>query len=265
MLVALGYAAVHQRAMIAADAVEDLVPLAAAWFIADAVAARRRYQAGLVWQMERERAADVQRERVRIAREMHDVVAHTLAVITVQAGVGRRLADRQPGKATAALESIETIGRTAQEELRAMLGLLRDGETTAAPLAPAPGIDDIKDLVDTVRVAGTPVELRMTGTERRLSPALELSVYRVVQEALTNVVKHAPGARATVELGVRDGKICLDVRDDGAITSGAGCPGPGHGITGMRERIGAFGGWLAAGPDGTRGFRVTAEVPVGGP
>jgi signal transduction histidine kinase len=264
MLVALGYAAVHQRAMIAADAVEDLVPLAAAWFIADAVAARRRYQAGLVWQMERERAADVQRERVRIAREMHDVVAHTLAVITVQAGVGRRLADRQPGKATAALESIETIGRTAQEELRAMLGLLRDGETTAAPLAPAPGIDDIKDLVDTVRVAGTPVELRMTGTERRLSPALELSVYRVVQEALTNVVKHAPGARATVELGVRDGKICLDVRDDGAITSGAGCPGPGHGITGMRERIGAFGGWLAAGPDRLGGFRVTAEVPVEG-
>jgi signal transduction histidine kinase len=105
----------------------------------------------------------------------------------------------------------------------------------------------------------------MTGTERRLSPALELSVYRVVQEALTNVVKHAPGARATVELGVRDGKIRLDVRDDGAITSGAGCPGPGHGITGMRERIGAFGGWLAAGPDGLGGFRVIAEVPVGGP
>jgi len=260
MLIALGYAAAHLHRAIAADAVEDLVPLAAAWFIADAVAARRRYQAGLLWQMERERAADVQRERVRIAREMHDVVAHTLAVITVQAGVGRRLADRQPGKATAALESIETIGRTAQEELRVVLGLLRDGETTAAPLAPAPGLADIKDLVDTVRVAGTPVELRMTGTARRLSPALELSVYRVVQEALTNVVKHAPGARATVELSVLDGKIRLDVRDDGGTMCGAGCAGPGHGITGMRERIGAFGGWLAAAPDGTGGFRVTAEV-----
>jgi signal transduction histidine kinase len=130
----------------AAEAIESLLPLAAAWFIGDSVAARRRYQAGLAEQAERERVAEaelarqqVREERVRIARELHDVVAHTLAVITVQAGVGRRLMARRPEEASTALESIETIGRTAQEKLRVVLGLLRDEETRTAALAPAPG------------------------------------------------------------------------------------------------------------------------------
>jgi signal transduction histidine kinase len=248
---------------VAPELIEDVVPLAGAWFIADAVAARRRYQVALAWQIERERLAEVQKERVRIAREMHDVVAHTLAVITVQAGVGRRLADKRPQEAIAALDSIETIGRTAQEELRVVLGLLRDGETAAAPLAPAPGLGDLKDLVETVRASGTPVELSLAGTDRSLSPALELSVYRVVQEALTNVVKHAPGARAAVELRVEDGKVRLAIRDDGGPRAGGqGEPGGGHGVVGMRERVGAFGGWLAAGPSGAGGFLVSAEIPV---
>ena len=185
-----------------ADAVEGFSPLAAGWFVGDSVAARRRYLAGLAEQAERERAAEAERarqqvreERVRIARELHDVVAHTLAVITVQAGVGRRLMARRPEEASTALESIETIGRTAQDELRVVLGLLRDEEVGAAALAPAPRLVDLKELAETVRASGTPVELRMSGTDRQLSPALELSIYRVVQEALTNVVKHAPGAR----------------------------------------------------------------------
>ena len=179
-------------AQVAAEVAENFVPLAGAWFIADSVAARRRCQAGLAAQAERERAAGVREERVRIAREMHDVVAHSLAVITVQAGVGRRLAGKRPEEASAALESIEAIGRTAQDELRVVLGLLRDEEAGAVPLAPAPRLIDVKELADTVRASGVPVELRMEGTDRRLSPSLELSVYRVVQEALTNVVKHAP-------------------------------------------------------------------------
>jgi signal transduction histidine kinase len=192
--VAVAYSALTARtAQTAAAATEVFVPLAGAWFIADSVAARRRYQAGLAAQAERERTGEVREERVRIAREMHDVVAHALAVITVQAGVGRCLAGQRPQEATAALESIETISRTAQDELRVVLGLLRDGETGSAPLAPVPTLVDVKDLADTVRAAGTPVELRMAQTDRRLSPSLELSVYRVVQEALTNVVKHAPG------------------------------------------------------------------------
>jgi signal transduction histidine kinase len=289
--VALGVALVYTvsavgTAQAASEATAMLVPLAGAWFIADSVAARRRYQAGLAAQAERERAAEVRQERVRIAREMHDVVAHALAVITVQAGVGRCLAANRPteasaaaegpgklsaaaegpGKLSAAFGSIETIGRTAQDELRIMLGLLRDGEAETAPLAPVPTLIDVKDLADTVRASGVAVELRMEGTDRRLSPSLALSVYRVVQEALTNVVKHAPGARAAVELTVSAGKIRLDVRDDGGPGGQAQRAGLSacHGITGMRERIGAFGGWLVAGPVAGGGFQVTAEVPVEG-
>ena len=202
---------------------------------------------------------------MRIARELHDVVAHTLAVITVQAGVGRRLAARRPEQANAALESIETIGRTAQDELRVVLGLLREEETGTAPLAPAPRLADVPGLVEAVRASGTPVELRMSGTDRQLSPALELSVYRVIQEALTNVVKHAPGARAAIDLTVSAQQVRLEVADDGGPAGDAGPSaglGPGHGIVGMRERIGAFGGWLVAAPRAERGFRVVAEIPV---
>ena len=265
--VAVVYSAFAVRtAQPAAEVVENFVPLAGAWFIADSVAARRRYQAGLAAQAERERAAEVREERVRIAREMHDVVAHALAVITVQAGVGRCLADKRPEEASSALGSIETISRTAQDELRVVLGLLRDTEAGTAPLAPTPRLIDIKDLADTVRASGIRVELRMEGTDRQLSPSLELSVYRVMQEALTNIVKHAPGARAVAELTVSAGKVRLDVRDDGV--PGGGAPragqGTGHGITGMRERTGAFGGWLVAGPVAGGGFQVTAEIPVEG-
>jgi signal transduction histidine kinase len=267
LVLAVVYSASAVRtAQVGAEVVEFFVPLAGAWFIADSVAARRRYLAGLVEQAERERATEVREERVRIAREMHDVVAHALAVITVQAGVGRCLAGKRPEEASAALGSIEAIGRVAQDELRVVLGLLRDGEAGTAPLAPVPRLIDVKDLAGTVRAAGVPVELRMEGTDRRLSPSLELSVYRVVQEALTNVVKHAPGARAAIELTVSAGKVRLDVRDDGG--PGGGAPRAalctGHGITGMRERIGAFGGWLVAGPVAGGGFQVTAEVPIGG-
>jgi signal transduction histidine kinase len=252
---------------LASEAVENFVPLAGAWFIADSVAARRRYLAGLAAQAEREHAAEVREERLRIAREMHDVVAHALAVITVQAGVGRCLSGKRPEEASLALESIETIGRTAQDELRVVLGLLRDGEDGAAPLAPAPRLIDIKELADTVRASGVVVDLRVEGAERKLSPSLELSIYRVVQEALTNVVKHAPGAHAVTELAVSGGKVRLDVRDDGG--PGVGKPSregmrAGHGIVGMRERIGAFGGWLVAGPVADGGFRVTAEIPIDG-
>ena len=257
-----------RNAQVAAEVTVVFVPLAGAWFIADSVAARRRYQAGLAAQAEREQAAGVREERVRIAREMHDVVAHALAVITVQAGVGRCLAAQRPEEASAALGSIEAISRTAQDELRVVLGLLRDGTRGTAPLAPVPRLADVTDLADTVRAAGLCLELRMAGTDRQLSPALELSVYRVMQEALTNVVKHAPGARAVAELTVGAGTVRLDVRDDGgpggAPAAPPAGPGAGLGITGMRERIGAFGGWLVAGPAAAGGFQVTAEVPIEG-
>jgi signal transduction histidine kinase len=252
------------------SAVWSLLPLGAAWFVGDSLAARRRYLVGLAEQEERERAAEAERdrqqvreERVRIARELHDVVAHTLAVITVQAGVGRRLMSKHPDAAATALKSIEEIGRTAQDELRVVLGLLRDEQPGLAELAPAPRLADLRELADTVQASGTPVQLRISGADGELSPALELSIYRVVQEALTNVVKHAPSAHATVDLCVSSGQIRLEVADDGgpAIAQPAA---PGHGIVGMRERIAAFGGWLVAEPVAGHGFRVVAEVPAGG-
>jgi signal transduction histidine kinase len=258
-------------------AAESLLPLAAAWFIGDSVTARRRYLAGLAWQAEQQRAAEVERarrelseQRVRIARELHDVIAHGLAVITVQAGVGRRLMARDPAQAASALESIESIGRTAQDELRAVLGLLRDEEVSRAALAPVPGLADLDELVATVRAAGTPVDLHVSDAGRPLSPALGLSVYRVIQEALTNVVKHAPGARASVDLAVSARAVRIAVTDDGAradlgaaTSSGAGTrQAAGHGITGMRERVSAFGGLLVAHPAGPHGFQVRARIPL---
>jgi signal transduction histidine kinase len=264
------------RAPVAVEAIVGWAPLLAGWFVGDSVAARRRYLAGLADQAERERASEaeharqeVREERVRIARELHDVLAHTLTVITVQAGVGRRLMAKRPEQASTALEAIEMIGRTAQDELRVVLGLLRDEETRVAAMAPAPRLVELKELADHVRASGTPVELRMSGTDRQLSPALELSVYRVVQEALTNVVRHAPGARATVDLDVSATRMRIEVADDGG-TAGRpadgegrpGGPGTGHGIVGMRERMAAFGGWLVAEPLAGQGFHVVAEVPA---
>ncbi len=276
---ALLYAAMTSRpSSLAPGAVAGFLPLTAGWFIGDSVAARQRYLAGLAAQAERERAAEAERarqevreERVRIAHELHDVVAHTLAVMTVQAGVGKRLMAKRPEEAGAALASIEMIGRTAQDELRVVLGLLRDEEAGAPSLAPAPRLRDLKELVDTVRASGTPVELRTSGTDRPLSQALELTLYRVAQEALTNVVRHAPHARATVDLEVSPAQVRLEVADDGGSAGRAGgdgerlaVPGTGHGIVGMRERITAFGGWLVAEPLGC-GFRVLAEIPIEGP
>jgi signal transduction histidine kinase len=276
---AIIYGALARRAApLAMDALEGFVPLTAAWFIGDSVAARRRYVAGLAEQAERERAAEVERarqqvreERMRIAHELHDVVAHTLAVITVQAGVGRRLMAKHPEEGSTALESIEMIGRTAQDELAVVLGLLRDEQSGGAALAPAPRLVDLKELAENVRASGTPVELRLSGADRRLSPALELSIFRVIQEALTNVVKHAAGARAAVVVTVSAGRIRLEVTDDGGTAAHPaggggppGNPGSGHGIVGMRERIAAFGGWLVAEPLPGGGFQVLAEVPAEG-
>jgi signal transduction histidine kinase len=256
---------------VAVEAVVALLSLTAPWAIGDAVAARRRYLAGLAEQAERERASEEERarqqvreERVRIARELHDVVAHSLAVVTVQAGVGRRLMARRPEAASGALESIEMIGRTAQEELRVVLGLLREEGIGDTELSPAPRLADLKELVETVRASGTPVELRTPDLGGRLSPAQELTVYRVVQEALTNVVKHAPGARATVDVAVCGQDIRIEVTDSGNAAGpgrGAGFM-PGHGIVGMRERVAAFGGSLAAGPLPGGGFRVLAKIPA---
>jgi signal transduction histidine kinase len=197
-------------------------------------------------------------ERARITRELHDVVAHSLSVVIAQADGGRYTAEQDPRAATAALDTIATTAREAQAEMRRSLGLL--GERPDDPLRPQPGVDDLGALVARTREAGLPVELVEEGSPRALAPGAALAVYRVVQEALTNVLKHAgPGATAEVTLSWESDRLVLVVRDDGASSDeGSG----GRGLVGMRERVEPRGGTVSAGPHPGGGFEVRAALPV---
>jgi signal transduction histidine kinase len=214
-------------------------------------------------------AADAQRavieERTRIARELHDVVAHRVSLMTVQAGAAKTVAVTDPASAARAMQAVEQAGRQALDELRHLLGVLRPAADGDA-LGPQPGLADVPRLVERFRAAGLDVELdiddeRADGTPVDLPARVQLSAYRIVQEALTNVLKHAgPTARAQVRVHTdRDG-TAIDVRDDGP---GATVPaGTGHGIIGMRERALLLGGRLDAGPQPGGGFHVTAWLPA---
>jgi signal transduction histidine kinase len=269
--------AVASARNLAGAGIQTLLVLAAAWFIGDSVSARHSYIAGVMEQAEQRRQAEAERaaqtvraERVRIARELHDIVAHSLAVITVQAGVGHRLMADRPAEMADTLAMIEAAGRTAQDELAVVLGLLREEDSKGADLAPAPGLADLAELADNVRAAGTPVHMMVADRLAAISPALELSAYRVIQEALTNVVKHAPGALASVTVAMPGGQLRIEITDEGVATTApvktaaAASPasGSGHGLAGMRERVSAFGGSLAAGPVPGGGFRVVARIPL---
>lgn len=199
-------------------------------------------------------------ERAKIAREMHDVVAHSLAVVVAQADGGRFAAAQDPAAATRALETVAATGRMALADMRRLLGVLRQEEVG---LVPQPGLDGIPALLDAVRGTGRTVELAETGPARELPPAEGLIVYRVVQEALTNVLKHTgPDARATVGLGWTDRCLTVEVIDDGLDTSAGPDAGTGRGISGMRARLALSGGHLETGPGLVGGFRVHAELPL---
>ncbi|MET0418505.1 MAG: sensor histidine kinase, partial [Actinoplanes sp.] len=206
----------------------------------------------------RARAA-VDEERARISRELHDAVAHTVSVMTMQAGVlRRRLSDRPVERD--ALAQVEELGRRSVEEIRRVVGLLRPDDTDG--LGPAPSLRRLDDLIEHVRAAGLAVVLSVTGEPAELPAALDMSAYRVTQEALTNVLRHAGASRATVEVAYRPNEVELTVTDDGR---GAGAPaGPtgGHGLVGMRERVGLFGGRLRTGPRDEGGYQVTASFPL---
>ncbi len=251
------------------DSAHSLLTAGALWFVGDSVRERRRYRAeeeALRREKEAERGRlAVREERVRIARELHDVVAHTLSVVTFQAGVGRKVGATRPAEALTALRAVEVTGRGALEELRRILGLLREDDGQSASLAPAPGVGDLAELAGTVRAAGIGVTLAVTGDVAALPPAASLTAYRIVQEALTNVVKHAPGATATARVQAsRDGVLIMV--DNGAGHAEPKAPGPGgsarHGLVGMTERAAAFGGTLDAGPVTGGGFQVTAFLPL---
>jgi signal transduction histidine kinase len=212
---------------------------------------------------EREAERRVQQERLRIAREMHDVLAHTIAAINVQAGVAGDVIDEAPDKARASLQEIRRQSRDAIAELKATVGVLREG-STAAPRAPAPGLADIDGLIETAAGAGVRVEVSVAGPARPLPATVDLSAYRIVQESLTNVVRHAHASEAIVNVRYDPGAVVLQVRDNGTgDANGTTGDGRGHGLIGMRERAAALGGTLEAGAGPGGGFLVQATLPTG--
>jgi len=201
----------------------------------------------------------VAEERSRIARELHDVVAHAMSVITVQAGVGAHLIDSRPEQAAEALSTIERTGREAMSEMRRMLAVLQ-GSATTSRSDPQPGLADLHRLAEQVRAAGVPVTLETEGSARPLSPGLDLAAYRVAQEALTNVVKHAPRSRAEVAVRYRPDRVVVEVRQHGPAVAGPVVAG--QGLRGMAERVALYDGDLEFGPE-PDGFRVAADFPIG--
>ena len=276
----------------------------AAWMIGYSVRQQRSYSAGLREQADRrarEAIAEARRarseERLQIARELHDVVAHSMGLITVQAGVANYVVSERPEEAVRALSSIEEISRGALREMRALLGVLRAEENVAegngadgnaadgnaadgnaaepgprpdgrADLVPAPGLADLCGLAERTAEAGLRMDLEVAAERPALPAGLELAAYRIIQEAITNVIKHASADCCRVRVACPDGALTLEVTDNGGAGRRAGrseSPVPGHGLAGMQERVGMYGGEFQAGPLPGRGFRVTARFPLAGP
>jgi signal transduction histidine kinase len=212
-----------------------------------------------------ERAARaVADERARIARELHDVVAHSLTVMVIQAGAARRLVDRDPERVTEVAATIKQMGREALDEMRRLVGVLHE-QPGQPELAPQPTMADVDALVERARGAGLEVELEVVGERSDLPPGIDLSAYRVVQEALTNTVKHANARRASVTVRYGADELELTITDDGAGAHGSddrAVPGGGHGLVGMRERVSLYGGELQAGARKAGGFEVRARFPL---
>ncbi|GHE07075.1 sensor histidine kinase [Streptomyces alanosinicus] len=259
-----------------AIAVFQTVPFALAWVLGDSMRTRRAYFAQLeerAARLEKEREAQskvaVAAERARIARELHDVVAHNVSVMVVQADGAAYVLDTAPDQAKKALETISSTGRQALAEMRRLLGVLRTGEhQESGEYVPQPDVEQIDDLIEKCRSAGLPVDFKVEGTPRPLPSGVELTAYRIVQEALTNTRKHGgPNAGASVRLVYFDDGLGLLVEDDGKgapheLYEEGGADGQGHGLIGMRERVGMVGGTLDAGPRPGGGFRISVLLPL---
>ncbi|MGI5339294.1 DUF7134 domain-containing protein [Streptomyces sp. CA-181903] len=252
-------------------------PFLLSWVLGDRMRTRRAY-----WDQLEERAARLEKEReqqakmavtaerARIARELHDVVAHNVSVMVVQADGAAYVLDSSPEQAKQALETISGTGRQALAEMRRLLGVLRteDGSAPAGEYVPQPDVEQIEELVEQVRGAGLPVDYRVEGSARPLPSGVELTAYRIVQEALTNTRKHGgPDAGASVRLTYFDDGLGLLVEDDGRgaqheLYESGGADGMGHGLIGMRERVGMVGGTLDAGPRPGGGFRISVLLPA---
>lgn len=225
------------------------------WMAGDALRVRWAHAEAMRAQATARAVAD---ERLRIARELHDMVAHSIGIIAIQAGVGGRVIDTQPAEARNALSAIEATSRETLTGLRRMLTALRKDDP--APLGSTPGLDGLDRLAEATRDAGVTVVIRTEGERRPLPPDVDLSAYRIVQEAVTNVVRHAGADECRVTIGYRDGELDVEVADDGR----GGVVGTGYGLVGMRERVALLRGEFAAGPRPEGGFRVAARIPLAG-
>jgi signal transduction histidine kinase len=246
-----------------------LVPLlliAPVWLGAAAI--RRREQraeasADRADRLEREREAALRAERARIARELHDVVTHSVSVMVLQTGAARQIMGMDEQRSRDLLESVEASGRSALDELRRLLDVLADQDGDDAPLSPQPGVTEIASLIAQVRQAGIAVELCVEGQPREVPGGVAIAAFRIVQEALTNVLKHAGGAPSRVVLRWADAAIELEILDDGSPDGvGARDAPAGRGIIGMRERAAMYGGTLDAHPGPDRGYVVRARIPL---
>ena len=255
------------------DAAPNLALLATIWVVGSEIRTRRSNMVALEERavlLEREREEEAHRavtdERSRIARELHDVVAHHVSVMVVQAGAARRVLDGQAAQVREALASVEATGKQALVEMRHLLGVLRADDDASDAREPQPGIGKLEALLASVRTTGLPVDLAVEGEPRGLPSGVDVSAYRVVQEALTNALKHAGPARAHVLVRYADTGVEVQVNDDGrGIASdleGGNATGSGQGLVGMRERVALFGGELQAGPRSGGGFAVTARFPT---
>lgn len=245
----------------------DMVALAAVVGWARGIRVRRLYQEGLrrrAEDAERERdlraAQAVAEERARIARDIHDIVSHSLAVVAVQAGGAQRIAERDPERAKEALGVIADTARGALAEMRALLQVLRSGDPSDAPGSPSPGLAEIDSLASGLAARGVPVDLQVTGTPFRLGAGAELAVHRVAQESLTNAVKHGGGGPVRLRLDYQPDALLVTVANPLPTGERQLVPGSGSGLAGMRERLALYGGSLAAGPVGDR-FEVRARIP----
>jgi signal transduction histidine kinase len=248
--------------------VDAVLIVAGSWLLGHYVRTRRL----LVAELE-PRAADLERqreeqagravaeERLRIARELHDVLAHTMSVVAVQAGTGRLVSADHPDAALAALASVETTARSVMDEMRQILTVLRADDSLGAAVTPTPGLDDLPALVTQVGETGIDVDVHVSGEPRPVPTGVGLAVYRIIQEALTNVIKHAGPAHASVLLRYTEDDMLVEVRDDGHASTPDVAAG-GHGLIGMRERAAVHGGELTAGPDPHGGFVVRVRLPI---
>jgi signal transduction histidine kinase len=214
--------------------------------------------------LEREREqrtrAAVAAERARIARDLHDVIAHSVTVMTVQGGAARLLLDSDPGRAREPLLVVEETGHQALADMRRLVGIVQDEPKRAPALTPQPGLADLPALAEKLQRAGLPTDLVVHGEPETLTPGVELTAYRVVQEALTNALKHAGPAAARVTVIYEPHELRLEISDDGPGTSSQ--PDGGHGLVGMRERVALYGGRLEVGPRASGGFSVRARLPL---